>query len=175
MDSDLILLDDFDDLTNNNQCYNFTNVTSTRCNDCSLILYNSDPHCCTCGNKWEDKSQIFCNKCYRDGKVYFNTRNIDISFVISKFNGYSDIYDTKKQKIYSGELKRGKYDGYGILSEIPLKIKYKGDFKDGEYLGFGILYDNKEIITGLFEKSKLMKKFKTTKNKKSKSISKEFW
>jgi hypothetical protein len=159
MCDELILLDDFggDDIIHDS----IKTYEPIRCLDCSLILENSNPHCCRCGYVWCDKNILYCEKCYKNDKVYLNKNNIDISHIINMFNGESSICDRKGVKIYSGDIRNGKYYGYGILFDPEnQKIKYIGDFKDNEYYGMGALIEKNAITVGFFEKSEIKNQFK---------------
>ncbi len=169
MCDELILLDDFDnDDTMHNSVIKAYNPI--RCSDCSLILENNNPHCCRCGYVWSDKNVLYCEKCYKNNKVYFNKNNIDISHIINRFNGESNVCNRKGEKIYSGVVRNGKYNGHGILFDIENQnIRYIGDFKDNEYHGMGTMLDQKMITVGFFEKSEIKNQFKIFKcNKKTK-------
>lgn len=159
MDSDLVILD-YDD--NDNDSYDYNNNEYKKCDKCSITLFGNnsgESHCCQCGHRWNNKNQVYCNKCYKDGLIYFNPKNINITPILSKYNGQCIVYNIYGKIIFSGELKKGKYHGSGTLF-FSDNNRYQGDFREGKHHGFGVLFEEKSIIIGLYEASKIINKLK---------------
>lgn len=137
------------------------NNTHFFCEQCNMNIRINNNHCCKCQNKWNDKSQIHCDKCFKHGVVAFSCDGTNITYIISKYNGEGIIYNLKGQIIFSGNFKSGKYDNDGILYFPDGKTKFKGFFFQGFYNGYGTLYDeNCNMTCGFFLDSKLYAEFK---------------
>jgi hypothetical protein len=167
MDDDFTLIE-FDNITHFNDehiyienIYDYTDVINyKKCDSCNLNLHKDAIHCCQCGNKWINKNQIFCDKCYKDGiKIitYVRTKVIDITKIFQKYNGEAKIYDIFGNLIFSGNIKNGKYDKSGILFDKNNRtVLFKGDFENNSYYGFGVKFNNNTFISGLFNKNSIL-------------------
>jgi MORN repeat len=172
MTDHLILFDD--DFGDDDNVYNQNNNEYDKCINCSLILYDDKPHCCACGNKWINKKQLYCDRCYKSGLVYFSMKDVNITPFISKFNGVSTIQNIEGITLYFGEIKNGKYHGKGVLySPKTQKHIYVGDFQNGEYCGFGSVFEDRMMKVGIYEKSKIMDEYKTLSLIKDNEIPKD--
>ncbi len=88
-------------------------------------------------------------------------RGLNITPIVSKYNGNSRLCDIRGQSIFVGNLKSGKYNDCGTLYYPNGKLKYKGNFKNGLYNGFGVFVnDNNVVVNGVFEDSQIVLKFK---------------
>jgi hypothetical protein len=161
MNHDFLLVDFVGDDDLDNNVYDYTdNHKYQKCKVCRMNYNINHSHCCQCGNKWKDKSQIYCDKCYKTGIISFNMRGVDITPIVPKFNGYGKLLDIRGQPIFIGYLKNGKYNNDGTLYLPDGKLKYKGDFYDGSYNGFGVLVENNTFINAVFKNSKIIFKLK---------------
>jgi hypothetical protein len=147
-----------------NKCNSGWSNYQEHCEKCHLIADKYHSHCCKCCNKWYDKSQIHCNNCFKNGLVAFSFDGINITYIISKYNGEGIVYNLKGQIMFNGNFKSGKYDNDGVLYFPDGKLKFKGYFSQGFYCGYGSLFDeNGDMMNGFFLNSKLITEFKKIK------------
>jgi hypothetical protein len=127
------------------------NNLKIHCEKCHIIHKKEKKHCCECLSKWniynQTQIQIHCQKCNSLGFIGFSFDGINITNIMTKYNGEAIIYDLYGKIIYNGNLKNGKYYGYGNLYvdniEKNFKYIYKGDFDNNQQSGFGVLYYDK--------------------------------
>lgn len=162
MDKDLMFVDFIaDDDYDDHNIYDYCNDTNyKKCPDCDLKYKENYLHCCQCGNKWKDLSQIYCDKCYKSGILYFNSRGVNITGIFEKFNGYGKLCNIQGKTIFAGNIRNGKYNSDGILYFSNGNVQYKGRFKDGLYDGFGVLIQDDIFTNAVFKDSKIIIKLK---------------